>query len=359
MILTRVGIRHVRNLKDVDISPVPGLNLVYGANASGKTSLLEGIHLLAHARSFRSSHIDSVIGHEADSLLVTGEVYDSASELRHRLGLERSRQHTRLRLDQQDIRQSSSLAQLLPIQLLTPESMRLLEQGPSQRRRFLDWGLFHVEPTFHRAWRDYARALKQRNAALRSGMDPQRIRVWDQAVIENGVRIDRLRHDYVQALTPVVQDLCVSLLGFTPQFVYRSGWRQGLELEVALEQAFDRDRQQGSTTVGPHRAELTCLTNGAAVQERFSRGQLKLLVSAMRLAQAEHLARRQGKNPVFLVDDLAAELDPQRRGAVLDALRCMDCQVFITATDRNLLDISGWEASRMFHVEHGKITEVV
>ena len=359
MILTRIGIRGLRNLKDAELQPAAGANLVYGANASGKTSLLEAVYLLAHARSFRSAQIRNVIAADQQVLLVHGQITDPQGENQIRLGIERTRDSTTLRLNQQSVRQSSLLAQKLPLQLLTPESIRLLEQGPGQRRRYLDWGLFHVEHTFHSAWNDYTRALKQRNAALRSGSDPEQVRLWDATLVERGEQISRLRERYVDSLRDTLSRISERLLGFAPDFAYRRGWKKELDLESALQTALERDRQHGATSVGPHRADLVCLVDGVPAQERFSRGQLKMLVCAMRLAQAEHLAIKQSRRPIFLVDDIAAELDPGRRNALLAILNESRVQLFLTATEREQLDVSGWESRKMFHVEHGKIAEVV
>lgn len=359
MILTRIGIRGVRNLQDAELQPADGANLIFGPNASGKTSLLEAIYLLAHARSFRSAQIRHVIGTDQQVLLVHGQITERDGDHETRLGIERSRDTTTLRLNQQTVRQSSQLAQKLPLQLLTPESIRLLEQGPGQRRRYLDWGLFHVEHTFHTAWNDYSRALKQRNAALRSGASPEQVRLWDATLVERGEQISRLRERYVDSLRGTLSAISDRLLGFSPDFAYRRGWKKELDLETALQDSQERDRQHGATSVGPHRADLVCLVDGAPVQERFSRGQLKMLVCAMRLAQAEHLAEQQSRRPIFLVDDIAAELDPDRRKALLTILRESGVQLFLTATEREQLDVSGWESRKMFHVEHGKIAEVV
>lgn len=359
MKLSRIGIRGVRNLHDAELIPAGGANLIHGANASGKTSLLEAIYLLAHARSFRSHHIRHVICVKSERLQIHGRIRDPDDGSEHRLGVERGRDSTILRLDQANVRQSSRLAQRLPLQLLTPESIRLLEQGPGQRRRFLDWGLFHVEHGFHSTWNDYARALKQRNAALRSGASEKEIRLWDETLVKKGEQISSMRKAYLESLHDALKRVSNRLLGFAPEFDYRKGWKSDLDLQAALAASLERDRHYGTTSVGPHRADLVCMVEGTAVQERFSRGQLKMLVCAMRLAQSEHLSRAEGRRPVFLVDDIAAELDRQRREALLAILRESEVQLFLTATEQELLDISGWDSRKMFHVEHGKIAEVV
>ena len=165
MSLQQLAIQNLRNIKRAEIKPVSGLNLIYGDNAAGKTSVLEAIHVLATARSFRTLHADQIINHEKESLIVT-RVQESNIGL-DKIGIERSKSGVRLRLNGQDINKTSLIAQKLPLQIINPEAHRLLEQGPKIRRKMLDWGVFHVEQQFAEIWRTYNRVLRQRNSALR------------------------------------------------------------------------------------------------------------------------------------------------------------------------------------------------
>ena len=141
MQLSQVDIQGVRNLKSVSLIPASGINLIYGCNASGKTSLLEAIYLLSHGRSFRTSNIRSVIHSESTKLAVFGKVIQEQTGSCIKLGLEKGISHTQIRINQQNVTQASRLAAYLPVQIINPEAHRLLEQGPSQRRKFIDWGL--------------------------------------------------------------------------------------------------------------------------------------------------------------------------------------------------------------------------
>ncbi len=194
MALSRLEIRHVRNLTRVELSPASHLNLIYGENASGKTSLLEAIAILGHGRSFRSSNIAKVIQAEADKLTVFGEVLQGDS--RTPMGIEKSREQTRIRIAGEWVNNTSPLAQLLPLQVITPDSHKLIEQGPKYRRQFLDWGVFHVEHQFAQLWRRYRKALKQRNAILRSGRaSDQQLRAWDAELVSTVAPITTMRMD--------------------------------------------------------------------------------------------------------------------------------------------------------------------
>jgi len=359
MHLSQVDIQRVRNLNSITLYPAAGLNLVYGSNASGKTSLLEAIYLLSHGRSFRTSNIRSVIQHNSDQLQVFGKVKQQNTSTHVNLGIERSATYTQIRINHDSVNQASRLAAYLPVQVINPEAHRLLEQGPSQRRKYLDWGLFHVEPSFHETWQTYNRILKQRNAALRAKQAAKYVKIWDKPLLEEANKLTMMRESYVGQLLSYIQNFTDRLIHIVPDIQYRQGWAQDSDLEGVMTRALDRDYHQGYTRNGPHRADLQITVTGIPVQEQFSRGQQKLLVCAMRLAQIRHLKDCQDHSSVVLVDDIAAELDLSHRNSLLDLLVETQAQLFITVTEANLIDTGAWVSRKMFHVEHGQIAEVV
>ena len=358
MSLAHLAITRVRNLEQVEITPAERINLIHGENASGKTSLLEAIHLLALARSFRSSTIQPVIQRDHPSLTVFGRVRNRRGQLTS-VGIEKSRERTRIRINQQSVQKTSALAALLPVQVINPDIHRILEQGPRYRRQFLDWGVFHVEHAFLPVWQAYHKVLRQRNAALRARSRPEEIRYWDKQLVEQGERLTTLRREYVAALRPWLEQYCQTLLGASPELDYQAGWSRDSTLAEALGKGFERDRQQGFTQSGPHRADLVIRQDKQPVQQHFSRGQQKLLASAMRLAQLAHFRAAREQTPLLLVDDLPAELDTQRRARLLDLLIESGAQLFITATEPGLLDTAQTTGVKMFHVEHGMVREVI
>lgn len=358
MSLVHLEIARVRNLEAVQIAPCDRINLIIGENASGKTSLLEAIHLLSLARSFRSGAIQTVIQRDHPTLTVFGRIRGSGGQTTA-VGIEKGRDLTRIRINQQTVQKSSALASVLPVQVINPDIHRILEQGPRYRRQFIDWGVFHVEHVFLPVWQAYHKVLRQRNAALRARARPQEIRYWDKQLVEQGEQLTHLRHQYVESLRPWLDRYCRTLLGDSPELQYQPGWAQELDLAAALEKGFERDRQQGFTQSGPHRADLVIRQHKQPVQQHFSRGQQKLLAAAMRLAQIAQFRAVRDQVPVCLVDDLPAELDPVRRACLFDLLVDSGAQLFLTATETGLIDTGGREPVKMFHVEHGSVEEVV
>lgn len=357
MYLTQLDIRQVRNLHEAKINPGQRCNYIYGANASGKTSVLEAIYLLSVARSFRTTHIKHVISHEQPSLQVFARIQNKNESTA--LGLERSAKKTKIRINGADVKQVSELSALLPVQIINPDVHKLLEQGPKYRRQFIDWGVFHVEHDFLLSWQQYYRVLKQRNAALRRKQDKKAITLWDNQLIENAKSITLSRENYLSGFLPIFNRYVEKLMGLHVEIHYQRGWNTELSFTDTLEKSFDKDIFKGFTSLGPHRADLEISHNGILVQNCFSRGQQKLLVCAMRLAQISHLKQETEQQSILLVDDLAAELDLAHRQNLIELLIDTGAQLFVTATEQNSFILPPEIESKMFHVEHGVLKEVV
>ncbi|MFP4130522.1 MAG: DNA replication/repair protein RecF [Thiohalospira sp.] len=356
MILRRLALQSVRNLDRLDLALEAGVNWVVGANASGKTSLLEAVHILGLGRSFRARSLRRVVQGGRGRLTIYGESQWAGGI--HRIGVEGGDGDTRLRRDGADAESVARLADCLPLQLLNPDSHRLIEGPPAERRALLDWGVFHVEPGFLRTWRRYRRVLEQRNAALRQGSGPAVARAWDGELVELGQAVDAARRHYLGELAPravAMAEECFGLSGLELQL--HAGWARERTLAEALEAGWEGDRRQGHTGSGPHRAELALRMEGVVAAERVSRGQQKLLAAALRLAQLGLFAERIGEGALLLLDDLPAELDGEHRGRLLEGVRGLGVQALVTATEAGLVPVSGGEAQ--FQVEHGGVRRVV
>lgn len=358
MYLTQLDIRQVRNLNDAKIEPGKKCNYIFGSNASGKTSLLEAIYLLSIARSFRTTHIKHVISHENPHLQIFARIQNKNDES-IAVGLERSVNKTRIRINGADVKQVSELSSLLPVQIINPDVHKLLEQGPKYRRQFIDWGVFHVEHNFLQAWQLYYRVLKQRNAALRKNADKKSITLWDDQLIQHAKTITLSRENYLLGFMPIFSNYVEKLMGLSIDIKYQRGWNSEISFTESLALSFEKDSYKGFTTLGPHRSDLEISYNGILVQNCFSRGQQKLLVCAMRLAQITYLKQETNQQSILLVDDLAAELDIDHRQNLIELLIDTKAQLFVTATEKNSFVLPPEIESKMFHVEHGVVKEVV
>jgi len=359
MALSLLEVRNVRNLASVSISPSPHFNLLFGANGSGKTSILEAIHILGLGRSFRTTQARKLVRDNSETATVFGRI--NLGERVIGVGVQKKNaEPTLIKVDGCVVDSASNLAELLPLQLLTPESHELLQGEPKERRAFMDWGLFHVEHGYLDLWRRYRRVLQQRNAGLRSRLRTADLAQWDKVLAEAGEQIALLRARYLAKLAEDMLPLYERLVGGpVPALSYRRGWSKENPLLDVLVRNRESELSVGHTLAGPHRGDVRLLVQGQDGVDVLSRGQLKLAVCAMRLGQANHLRRSTGQVCTILVDDLPAELDSDRRQRLLAVLAQMDAQCFVTATERELVVDAAWSDRKVFHVEHGAVVEVV
>lgn len=358
-IIHSLQIQRFRNLTTVELETSPRFNLFYGKNGSGKTSLLEAIYYLGIGRSFRTHLVPRLIQNDAESFSIFANLYNNDHYLP--LGVERLRQGDRyLKINGETAANWSSIAKQLPLRVLSAMSHRFLLDGPKIRRQFLDWLLFHVEPTFFPRWQELQQAVKQRNAALKAKLPNNQISFWDETFISAANYIDQLRQQLLIEFQPVFLQVLSSLLPeVTLEMTYYRGWGAGESLEQRLSASFSRDLQVGYTQYGPHRADLPLLLKNTPAQDVLSQGQQKLATCALHLAQGLLLQEKTGISPIYLIDDLPAELDAGKRAIVSATLHQLTTQVFVTGiTVDELRDLASSKNRALFHVEHGKIRQV-
>lgn len=365
MSLKNLQVSNVRAIKQADLQLSPDLNLITGINGSGKTSLLEAIYLLGVGRSFRSHQIKNIINHETDKLTVYGKLASLNSD---NLGILRDRAgQYKVRINQQDQTKLSSLARYLPVLVITPDSYRLLTSGPQHRRQFLDLSVFHVEHHFSSYWQRYNRILKQRNAQLKKTSSYSDLLIWDKefAELANQLHIAR-KQEFLQLKTHLEDIQSTFLPQYRVQYRYYAGWESEApdSFSEQLRGCYETDKRYGYTTLGAHKSDIKISVNNKPVQEVLSRGEQKMLVNAMHLAQAKRMSQDLNKNCLLLVDDLPSELDTNKQQQLMKELLAMDnIQLFVTAIsekDINLTSLNDDEmfTIKMFHVEQGDVSEV-
>lgn len=352
--LQRLNITGVRNLQPCSLS-LSRLNLFCGLNGSGKSSLLESVHLLALGRSFRTNQIRKVIQDSQHSCTVFSLLNNG-----QQLGISRDIQGGQvLKRNGAIVGSMAELAHDLPVQLIHPEGLDLIDGGSKARRQLFDWLVFHVEPSFYKIWLRYQRALMQRNALLKAAkVDESEWQVWEQEMETSATALHLLRTKVINNWLFFVQNALALLL---PQLLltvdYVAGFDTDGDFTVQLADARSKDRERGHTQIGPHRADLRLKTDLGLVEAVLSRGQKKLLVCALKLAQVEYL-KTQAKSCVVLLDDLASELDVIARARLLSHLWRLDAQVLITAVEADSVWPMLFELdnqAKLFHVEHGEI----
>ncbi len=341
-----------RHLQTGSIALSTAVNVIYGRNAAGKTSLLEAMHFLARSRSFVTHRSQQLIQHGETEAIVSGQVATQGRQFQ--LGVQHQRGETRVRLDGRDVQALSESAWLLPVQVINTETQRLLTDGPEVRRAFLNWGVFHVEPTYRDEWRRFQKALRQRNVALRH-QDERLAAAWEPEMITAGQRVHQRRIQFLEAVLPAALGIARQWL---PDVVlnwrYRPGWPRGAAFESVLSDNRHKELAQGFGLYGPHRADVRLLANKEDAASQLSRGQQKLLVAALRIALVEYWASQAEQRPLLLVDDLPAELDAEHRQQLLERLQAAPVQLCVTTIEPNQLPTLN--NGRWFHVEHGQVT---
>lgn len=352
-------IRGLRCLSQVDVQLTPGINVFVGANGAGKTSVLEAAFLLSHGRSFRTGAKDVLQQRGAPDLSIFAEMHYVDGRM-SRLGLGRSGARWEAREDGAGV-PLGQLVRACAVVCFDPGAHALIAGAAEERRRYLDWGVFHVEPEFLAAWRRYQRALKQRNSLLRSAsvVEEALFAPWEMEMAQSAAQIDHQRQDYISRLRPELQKTVAVLLPELGalELRYRRGWPDELDLHDILRQQRHRDLARGHTTTGAHRADWSLAFVLAPLREHLSRGQEKLAALSCMLAQAQLYAADKGEWPVVCLDDLASELDQRHQDAVVSQLSSAQAQILLTGTDLPpaLVGVS----PRVFHVEQGQIARLL
>ena len=358
MILTQLDIHGVRNLNDVRLEPEARFNQLVGPNGAGKSSILEAIYCLSVGHSYRTRKSKELITHGADEYSVACQLWDPIAEKEHRSGLRKHKDgSTELRLNYEEIRSIAAMTQLMPVKALTPDSHELIQDGPSGRRQFLDWGVFHVEQSFFDCWKQYRRALAQRNQSLKDMAPDDEVFSWDELLASTGETLNTLRSNYVSTLAGSVQQIMENIGAmFHVELRYKSGWTDGYSLAEALSRNQLNCRRFKTTTAGPHRAELQIESDGKLAKQVLSRGQQKLLVYAMHLAQLSILNSVTRNSAIILCDDLPSELDQVQANKILALLATLNSQVFLTSTDKQAIPDAGYG---MFFIDGGEVRKEV
>ncbi len=357
--LNKLLITNLRNIAQANLGFSSQLNLIVGKNGSGKTSLLEAIHYLATARSFRSHQISPLVTRGESVSVVFGQIVnDSGREIR--AGVSRSLGGKReIRIDGEAVTKSSELARLLPVLVLGPETVDLLLGSPQIRRKFLNWGVFHVKPSFTDEWDIANRCLKQRNKLLKGGHSKQELEVWTQKLISAAEIIDVARRDYYSKFVIALADLIKELteFGHEIQCEYMRGWDNKTDLATVFEQTLDGDMRRGFSQFGFHKADIKLKINNQPVTEVCSRGELKMLAWAMVLTQGKIQKETTNQSVLYLVDDLVSELDSDHRQLLCKNLFKMNAQIMATGIDQKELEAS-WnnKLAKVFHVKQGVLS---
>ena len=336
MYLQKLNVHAFRNLEKLTFQAHTRFNLIYGQNGSGKTSLLEAIYFLSLGRSFRSTQLATIIQHQSKGFELYAEFFDQSD---HRIASARSKAgKNAMKLDGELQSTQSPLTQAFPVQLFNPESFHLINSGAKQRCKLLDWGAFYHDKSFLKRWQQVKRLIRQRNAALKQRYPKTYIEILDQELAVHAEKLHQQRQRYVAMLVPKVDEVLAELSGTLNITIdYYRGWPEHRDLTSLLSTHFDSDLKNGFTHYGPHRADLRIKAGGHPAHDILSRGQQKLLVAAIKLAQGVLFSQVRDTGCIYLIDDLHSELDQNHLKHLFEQFVATGGQVIATAIDQSHL----------------------
>lgn len=351
MRIERLQLTNFRCFENEGLQFHPYTNLIYGDNASGKTSLLEALFVITRANSFRAKSLSDLVNKQTTEFIL----HVGLTGQHHSLGMKHSQKHTLVRLDKQNVKRLSSVAQRFPVSVFHTESTRLITDSPQQRRSFLNWGTFHVKHGFGKSWSDFSKVLKQRNALLRQRKFDQ-LAFWNDQFISLAKSVNLDQKAYVDLLFPELEKL---LKDFLPDLDFELGFKEGFDAELdqqsLLEKYHDREQERRQTLFGPQRADIKFGVDGADAKDVISRGQTKLVAMALFLANLQVWLKHSDDDVWVLVDDLGAELDQRNCEIVLEKLRNEKVQLFFTSVEKHDWLESWFNSGKVFHVKHAQV----
>ncbi len=323
--------------------------VIVGANAQGKTSILEAVCVLVRLHSPRSLRLGKMIKMETSGFGVAGDCWDSERQVRFA-----SRQGVEMKLDGEPVsKQAEYLTGGGLVVWMGNDDLELVRGSGRVRRRYLDFLGCQLDPAYRDHLSRYQRVLKLRNLLLKDRVPREReIAVYSDLLVRHGEFLTQARRGLVELLAPEVaaSQIAVSACDERVGLEYVAG--AGDDLAGSLEMTHERERRLGQTVVGPHRDEIRLTINGMAAVDFASEGQQRTLALSMKLAQGELLQKRAGRMPIYLLDDIFGELDPERRNALMGALPGQ-AQKLITTTHVDWMD-GGMEVIEMDQLKASK-----
>lgn len=360
MRIKSLKVNDLRNIKHFCLNTDKVFNIIYGENGSGKTTVLEALHILSTGKSFRSSKPETIISYGKKQFSVFVSSVDHNLKERS-FGIARQQSgEVNIKIDTVPSKRISDLALNVLVQVISPDSISLLVGGPSERRKYLDYIMFHVEPSYYKSWQEYKKILQQRNNLLKTygyRVNPKQLEAWDKQFIDKALIVITLLQVQIESILSHIKIYIKKMINLDIDISYAQGFQGELNLS-ALEKLRSKELASGSSQIGPHKSDLLLTVQGQPADKLLSRGQSKLLVCALILAQASYVYKKTQKKPVFLLDDLPSELDENAREKVYQAIKSMDLQAFVTGIELNqLLPRDKSIQSSVFSIANGCLEE--
>ena len=358
MIIKSIELADYRNYDSLVLQFDRGTNILYGDNAQGKTNILEAIYVAATTKSHKGSKDREIVNFDKEEAHIRTYLEKDGKEIRVDMHLRKSKSKG-IAIDGVPIKRSSELMGLAHVIFFSPEDLKIIKNGPSERRRFVNMELCQLDPLYLYDLAEYNKVLMQRNKLLKQiSFSPSlesTLSIWDEKLIEYGEKIIVRRQQFVDELDKIVLQVAKNLTGEKEiiKTLYEPDVSVG-NFEKALAESKERDMKFCSTNVGPHRDDL-CFMNGELDLRKFgSQGQQRTCALALKLAEIEIVKKSSQDCPILLLDDVLSELDRNRQNYLLDSIH--DIQTIITCTGLEEFIDSRLTLDRVFRVKEGTVT---
>ncbi len=359
MLVNRLTLSDFRNYKEAAVEFCPGVNLIYGKNAQGKTNLLEALWLFTAAKSFRTAQDAEMIRFGADAACVKTEYTAFGREQSAEITISAGKRKL-LKLGGVPLEKTSELLGQFPAVIFSPDELHIITGAPEVRRRFMDSAISAARPAYYGALRTYLRVWKQKNALLKNAPEKSALSVWNEQMASAGARVMQYRKEFFERLAPRALVMHQMVAGkeeiLTVQYAPGVPLKESVEAQqealfAALEKKQDAEIYQGLSLVGPHRDEMKFMIGGKDARSFASQGQMRTAAVSLKVAQGLLLEEETGEKPVVLLDDILGELDAERREFLLFNMEKR--QVILTCTEKEAVKIQG--EKRYFEVKEGEV----
>ena len=355
MHLCDFNIINFRCISHASVELHKNINLIVGENGSGKTSFLEGVHLLATGKNFNAAKRLDLIRDGSGSLGLAG-LFVGDSGLESKIKLEKSSSKSIYTFQGQAVKKTSEVAAKIPILVGNSRAADLLTNSPKARRDLLDRTAFHVEPGFLVVWHELRKALAHRNNILKSSRSSSQLTYWDKMVSEKSYEVDLCRKEIVNKLNNYLSNSGLSKDLGGVWFDYHRGWNDDLSLSEHLKSNRESEFRIGYTLHGAHRADLRMRVAGKSGAKRLSKGQLKVAAFESIIALHEYISEKGAADPILLIDDLSAELDSVKISYLIDKILRLSGQKILSSIQPDMVELFDGMGHKVFHVEQGNIT---
>ncbi len=366
MIFTGIKLENFRNYKDQSLEFCPGLNLVLGNNAQGKTNILESLFIMSLGKSFRTNNDKEMIGFGSDFARAKAFVLQDDGR-KTEIEIVIKPDGKIINVDGIKLSRSVDLLENVYTVVFSPEDLRIIKDGPEKRRRYIDRELCQIKPVYYSDLGNYKKVLKQRNMLLRNrSTDKALISVFNEALSDYGIRIVRERLDFIKRIEDISRslhrDISSGAEDLDMSYETHVNTDMSLSLEeqkdlykAKLDEGYDGDLYKGFTTFGPHKDDLCIKINGIDIRQYGSQGQQRTAALSMKLAEIGLIKQETGCSAVLLLDDVLSELDPGRQRFLIETMK--DVQLFVSAAgiDEKIMELL--PAGKIFTVEGGTVTE--